>query len=196
MSSIGTKIPFPPSKITNRILGGINMLKKFIALTVICTALLIIATPTMAMLKVLDSAVAEELNDIAIKHLAVTYNVKSESITIIEGWVREFWNVKVDVYMIEAIIDKGLATEKKVQVPVRVDQKVVLNEAELAVLDENDKNLASSDPQIRIMTATDLTGESAKDEQKTNVVYYMVAAVVLAGLASIAGFKILRHKVK
>ncbi len=172
------------------------MLKKFIALTVICTALLIIATPTMAMLKVLDSAVAEELNDIAIKHLAVTYNVKSESITIIEGWVREFWNVKVDVYMIEAIIDKGLATEKKVQVPVRVDQKVVLNEAELAVLDENDKNLASSDPQIRIMTATDLTGESAKDDQKTNVVYYMVAAAVLIGLASIAGFKILRHKVK
>lgn len=196
MSSIGTKIPFPPSKLTNRILGGINMLKKFIALTVICTALLIIATPTMAMLKVLDSAVAEELNDIAIKHLAVTYNVKSESITIIEGWVREFWNVKVDVYMIEAIIDKGLATEKKVQVPVRVDQKVVLNEAELAVLDENDKNLASSDPQIRIMTATDLTGESAKDDQKTNVVYYMVAAAVLIGLASIAGFKILRHKVK
>ena len=107
------------------------MIKKSLVLAVVCGLLLIMSAPTMAILKVLDPEVSEELRTIAVNHLAETHNSNAVAITIEDGWLREFFNVKVEVYMLEAVIDQGLASELKIQVPGRVDEKVVLTADEL-----------------------------------------------------------------
>lgn len=104
--------------------------------------------------------------------------------------MREFWNVGVDLYMVEAIVDKGLASERKVQLPVRVDQKVVLSEADLALLEEEDAALAPEEPVARIMIAeggepveetapvADLTDDMSPGAGRT--IYYIAAAALAA----------------
>ncbi|MBT9131382.1 MAG: hypothetical protein DDT42_01679 [candidate division WS2 bacterium] len=162
------------------------MFKKFIALAVTCAVLMMMTVPALAMLKVLDPALSEELRGIARNHLVETLNIQPGAVSITDSWVREFWNVKVDVYMVVAIIDRGLPTEKKVQLPVRVDQKVVLTDAELKALEEQDNSLATSDPQIRILAVEQVT--------KPNYTPYYVLGIVLVGLLGTAAFIRMRRK--
>lgn len=172
------------------------MIKKSLVLAVVCGLLLIMITPAMAMLKVLDPEVSEELRAIAVNYLAETHNTDAAAINIEDGWVREFWNAKVEVYMVEAVIDQGLASEQKILVPVRVDQKTVLTAEELKALEEEDNKLAPSEPQARILTAEDApvedTSAPATDTAAApvaapdNTVYYGIALALVALIGTIA----------
>lgn len=132
-----------------------KVLKKAVVLTVVCLLLLVTAAPAAAMLKVLEPKLSEELREVAKAHLVRTENIAAAAIVIQEGWVQEYWNTGVEVYNVVAVIDKGLATERVVQIPVRVDQKVVLSDAEMTALKEKDKALAPEQPVMRIMMAPD-----------------------------------------
>ncbi|MBS3886772.1 MAG: hypothetical protein KGZ56_06925 [Dethiobacter sp.] len=179
------------------------MIKKSLVLAVVCGLLLIMATPTMAVLKVLDHEVSEELRAIAVNHLAETHNSNAVAITIEDGWLREFFNIKVEVYMLEAVIDQGLASEQKIQVPVRVDQKVVLTADELKALEDEDNKLAPSDPQEQTFRAT---GAPAEESEPTpandtaaapvaapnNTAYYTIALVSAALIGALAILKMRR----
>lgn len=172
------------------------MIKKSFILVVICGLLLIMATPTMAVLKLLDPEISEELRVIAVSHLAETHNTNAAAITVEDGWLREFWNVKVEVYMVEAVIDKGLASEQKIQVPVRVDQKAVLTADELKALEGEDNRLAPSDPQARIMSAPTTPAENSGAAPATdtaaapvtpnNTAYYGMALVLVVLIGTVA----------
>ncbi len=175
------------------------MIKKSLVLAVICSLLLIMAAPAMAILKVLDPEISEELRVIAVNHLAETHNIDATAITIEDGWLREFWNVKVEVYMVEAIIDRGLASEQKIQVPVRVDQKAVLTTDELKVLEEEDNKLAPTDPQARILMTESTPLEEAVPATDTdfaaapnNTTYFGIAIVSAALIGAMAVLRMRR----
>lgn len=166
------------------------MNKKSLILVVICSLLLLMTMPAMAILKVLDPAVSEELRTIAVNHLAKTQNIAPEAITIDNSWVREFWNLKVDVYLIEAVIDQGMAGEQKIQVPVRVDQKAVLTPADFQALEEEDNRIAASEPQARILKAN----QEAVPAETTNYTAYYATALVLVALAGMMAIMRMRRK--
>jgi len=130
------------------------MLKKLTLFTAVFAMLVLLASPAYAMLRVLEPELSDDLKAIAKEHIASSENIDAGAITIDDAWLREFFNVKVDVYMVEATIDKGLATEQKIQIPVRVDTKAVLSEADFALLTEEDNALAPDEPVMRIMSAT------------------------------------------
>jgi hypothetical protein len=134
------------------------MLKKAVVLTVVSLLLLVTVAPVAAMLKVLEPKLSEELREVAKTHLVRTENIAADAIDIQEGWVQEYWNIGVDVYNVLAVIDKGLATERKIQIPVRVDQKIVLSDTEMTALKEEDKALAPEQPVMRILMAPDEPG--------------------------------------
>lgn len=175
------------------------MSKKSFMLAVICGLLLIMATPTMAVLKVLDPAISEELRAIAVKHLAETHNTDATAISIEEGWLREVWNAKVEVYMVEAVIDRGLTSEQKVQVPVRVDQKTVLTADELKALEAEDNRLAPEDPQARIMmteSAPEEPAPAAGTDLSTAPSNTLYISIALFSAALIGAFAIPRMRRK
>ena len=130
------------------------MLKKLTLFTAVFAMLVLLASPAYAMLRVLEPELSDDLKAIAKEHIASSENIDAGAITIDDAWLREFFNVKVDVYMVEATIDKGLATEQKIQIPVRVDTKTVLSEADFALLTEEDNAQAPEEPVMRIMSAT------------------------------------------
>jgi len=130
------------------------MLKKLTLFTAVFAMLVLLASPAYAMLRVLEPELSDDLKAIAKEHIASSENIDAGAITIDDAWLREFFNVKVDVYMVEATIDKGLATEQKIQIPVRVDTKAVLSEADFALLTEEDNAQAPEEPVMRIMSAT------------------------------------------
>lgn len=155
--------------------------------------------PTMAMLKVLEPELSNELRVIAVNHFAQAHKVEAAAITIEDAWVREFWNAKVDVYMVEATVDKGLTTQQKIQVPVRVDQKVVLTDTELNALQEEDNRFAPNETVIRAMSGTQTKSEPVAAEDAVtevtpgaNNMFYYVVAVGLAVLLATATLLIRR----
>lgn len=170
------------------------MMNKIAAVLLSCALLLFPAAPGMAMLRVLEPELSGELRAIAREHLAVTQNVDIEAITIEGSWLREFWNSKVDVYMVEALINKGTDSSQKVEVPVRVDQKLVLSSAELSALEEEDRNLAPAEPQARILAAEQQPEAIPAPVRDTSLPaadytgYYLTAAALLAilGVGSLA----------
>ncbi len=131
------------------------MLKKLTLLTAVFAMLVMLASPAYAILRVLEPELSDELKAIAKEHTASSRNIDAAALTIDDAWLREFFNVKVDVYMIEATIDKNLSTEQKIQIPVRVDTKTVLSEADFAMLAEEDNALAPEEPVMRIMSVGD-----------------------------------------
>lgn len=134
------------------------MLKKAVVLSLVCLLLLAAPVSVSAMLIVLEPEVSEELREIAKTHLALTENIAADTIYILDGWVQTYWNISVDVYMVTAVIDRGLATEREVQIPVRVDQKVVLSDAEVAVLKEQDAAMTPDEPIMRALAVPDEAG--------------------------------------
>lgn len=171
------------------------MLKKSFVLAVVCIILLLtMAGPAVAVLKVLEPELSEELREIAKAYLVQEENISGDAITIEDGWVREYRNVGVDVYMVAAVVDKGLATERKVQLPVRVDQKVVLSDADLAALEEEDNALAPEEPVFRV-TGDPVAEEVSPGAGNTN--YYIAAAVLAAlilGTTLITRRRAIKHK--
>lgn len=140
-------------------------MKKLIATTLILL-LIAISQPAFAMLKVLDPEVSSELRNIAIDHITANHGVDKDSVSIEDGWVRELFHIKVDIYMIEATLNKGNADEQKLQIPVRVDTKSVLSEADFALLVEEDAAQTPDEPIARVMsldTAVTNEGEAAPE---------------------------------
>ncbi|MBT9173272.1 MAG: hypothetical protein DDT21_01666 [Syntrophomonadaceae bacterium] len=170
------------------------MMNKVVAGVVSLIFLLFLAAPGMAMLRVLEPELSGELQAIAREHLAVTQKADIEAIIVESAWLREFWNIKVDVYMVEAVVNKGLASERKVEVPVRVDQKLVLSPAELSALEEEDRKLAPAEPQMRILTAEQQPEVIVAPAQDASLPaadytgYYLTAAAMLTilGFGSLA----------
>jgi len=164
------------------------MLKKSFVIAAVCIVLLMaLSGPAAAILKVLEPELSEELREIAKAHIMQVENVSGDAITIEDGWVREYWNVEVDVYMVVAVVDKGLATERKLEIPVRVDRKAVLGADELAALEAEDNALAPEEPVARILMAEG--SEAAAEETAAgagNVTPYILAAALAAILVSAA----------
>ncbi|HSW35827.1 MAG TPA: LPXTG cell wall anchor domain-containing protein [Candidatus Limnocylindrales bacterium] len=184
------------------------MLKKSVVLVVTLVLLLTMAGSAMAMLKVLEPEVSEELRGIAKNHLAATHNIEPAAITITDGWVREFWNAKIDVYMIEAVINSGLATEQKIQVRVRVDQKIVLTDDEFNALEAEDERLAPAEPQGRVfVTTTEIEPNAPEaddgslalestDTGEASTPYILVFAALAVILMAVLGTSLLRKRRK
>lgn len=183
------------------------MPKKFTLFTAVFVILILVASPAYAMLRVLEPELSDELKAVAAEHLANSKNISADSITINDAWLREFFNIKVDVYMIEAVIDQGLATERKIQIPVRVDTKAMLTEADLALLAEEDNAQAPDEPVMRIMTATDMATteapldpqgqpvaeDAAASQSEDNTVFYMGALLLITAIL-VGGYTVMRRK--
>ena len=183
------------------------MLKKLTLFAVLFAMFVLIANPVSAMLKVLDQEISDELRALAKEHIASSQNIDAGSITIEDSWLREFFNLKVEVYMINAVIDQGLSTEQKQPIYVRVDTKAILNESELALLTEEDNAQAPDEPVMRIMTAVEqpveeaqpvaedleLAEEASAYEQGGNMIFYIGAAILVVAVLA-GGFIAVRRK--
>lgn len=174
------------------------MPRKSVVFLVVCLLVLLTAAPALAMLKVLDPDLSSELREIAGEYLAGQEGVAAEAITIEDGWVREFWNVGVDVYMVEAVVNKGLADERKIQLPVRVDRKEVLSGAALLALEEEDRALAPAEPVFRVMAAegNDAAAEELQQPSGSGSTVLYVSAAALAALLTGAALFIRRRTSK
>lgn len=170
------------------------MFKKVVMLGVVGLLLLAMTVPVSAMLKVLDPQVSEELRGIARQHLIQKENIPGDAIYIQEGWVRSLWGIGVDVYMVVTVINKGLATEREIQVPVRVDQKIVLSEAEMTALVNEDYALDSNQQVARALTLEDSAEQPA--ETAGNTIYYLIAGGAAILLLLGTGFAIKRFKTR
>lgn len=167
------------------------MLKNYLIAAIVCLLLLLPSRPGMAVLKVLDPAVSEELRNLAVEYIVRAHNVDRGAVTVENSWVREFWNIKTDVYMVEAMINKGLANEQKIAVPVRVDQKAVLSPDELKALEEEDIRLDAGEPQARITAQKGAPVQLVQpvpdgSRNGINITGYYIAALALLGMAGIA----------
>jgi len=184
------------------------MLKKLALFITVFSMLVLIASPASAMLRILEPETSQELQVIAQEHLANSMNIDASAITINETWLRELFSLKVDVYMVIAVIDQGLPTEQRVEVPVRVDTKAVLSESELAQLIEEDKAMTPDEPIMRAMSlevdteeVTDAVQEavpiSAEINQvetvsTNNTIFFVGAAILLIGV--LAGALVLKKR--
>lgn len=61
------------------------MLRKAVIFAVVCLLLLLTAGPALAMLKVLEPELSNELREIAREHLAQTEGITADTITIEDG---------------------------------------------------------------------------------------------------------------
>lgn len=166
------------------------MLKKLTLFTTVFAIFLLFASSANAMLRVLDTELSDELKAIAKQYLTSERNIDADAITIDEAWLREFFNLKVDVYMIETTIDQGLSTEQKIQIPVRVDTKLVLSEDDLAKLTEEDNALSTGEPIARTMSITveedaDVAADTILTETPVtgnNFILYIAGAILVAAI--------------
>jgi len=178
------------------------MLKKLTLFTAVFAMLVLLASPAYAMIRLLEPELSDELKAIAKEHIASSENISADAITINEAWLRELFNLKLDVYMVEATIDQGLSTERKIQIPVRVDTKAILSEADFALLVEEDNALAPDEPVARIMTATveepvaeDLSvAEDAEVSNPGGNTVLFVSAILLAVAVLAGGYAVIRRR--
>jgi hypothetical protein len=121
-------------------------MKKVFVLTLIM--LTVMATSAMAMLKVLEPALASELEGLVREQLAKEQNVSIDRVVIEEGWVLELHNIKVDLYVVIAKVNG-----EKVETHVHVGEKRVLTAEQTAALKAQDEKAAPAEPVFRIMSA-------------------------------------------
>jgi len=141
------------------------MKKTFIIVIVLLFSLF---SSAYAMLRVLEPELSLNLQAIAREHVATTQNADAEAIVIEGTWLREFWNIGVDVYKVEIMVN-----ESKITVPVSVYEKRVLSVEELSLLEANDLAAAPAEPQIRIMTA------DAELEPEKNLLPFLKISVLV-----------------
>ena len=160
-------------------------MKKVIALTMIMVIAL--ALPAMAALKVLSEELSAELELIAKEHYAAENKVPVESLKVTEGWVRELFSLKQEVYVVVFGEDKS--------VYVDVATKKVLSAKEMEDLIAQDLAKAPSEPIMRTMSlAVDTTEVEVEDTANTTRSYtaYYVGAALLAGAG--AGLVLLKSR--
>lgn len=160
-------------------------MKKIAILTLM---LILLATPALAMLKVLDAAVAQELEGIAKKNAAAEHKVELSKIAIQDPWLRELYNIKLEVYVVPMVVNGA-----EVTVYVQVDTKEVLSDAAMKALVAENLAKEPSEPVFRTMSlATDT--EAVEDTNQENLNYLPYVAGIV-GLVTIgAGAVIFRAR--
>jgi len=129
---------------------GVIKMKKILVLTLVM--LMVMATSAMAMLKVLEPALASELEGLVREQLAKERNVSLDRVVIEEGWVLELHSIKTDLYVVIATVNG-----EKVETHVHVGDKRVLTKEETAALKAENEKAAPSEPVFRVMTAIETT---------------------------------------
>jgi hypothetical protein len=163
-------------------------MKKVIVLTLIM--LTVMATSAMAMLKVLEPALASELEGLVREQLAKERNVSIERVVIEEGWVLELHNIKTDLYVVIATVNG-----EKVETHVHVGEKRVLTAEQTAALKAQNEKAAPAEPIMRIMSATEDTkaiAENAPVAESRPWYLFAGGAGALAVLA-VGAFVVLRR---
>ncbi|MBT9143533.1 MAG: hypothetical protein DDT29_01941 [Dehalococcoidia bacterium] len=146
------------------------MMKKVIVLTMI--VLTVMATSAMAMLKVLEPALASELEGLVREQLAAERRVSIDKVVIGEGWLLELHNLNTDLYVVIAAVNG-----EKVETHVHVADKRVLTAEETAALKAANEKAAPAEPIMRIMAA-DATADKQIAEAApvaNNRPWYLVA---------------------
>jgi hypothetical protein len=162
-------------------------MKKVIVLTLIM--LTVMATSAMAMLKMLEPALASELEGLVREQLAKERNVSIDRVVIEEGWVLELHNIKTDLYVVIAKVNG-----EKVETHVHVGEKRVLTAEQTAALKAQNEKAAPAEPVFRIMSAgaEDSIAENAPIAESRPWYLFAGGAGALAVLA-VGAFVVLRR---
>ena len=164
-------------------------MKKILVLTLVM--LTVMATSAMAMLKVLEPALASELEGLVREQLAKERNVSLDRVVIDEGWVLELHNIKTELYVVIATVNGD-----KVETYVHVADKRVLTKEQAAALKAENEKAAPSEPVFRIMaadaTADKQIAESAPVAQ-SRPWYLMAGGAGILTMLGVGAFVVLRR---
>jgi len=145
--------------------------KKILLLTLV--VVMMMASSAMAMLKVLEPALASELEGLVREQIAAERKVNIDQVTINEGWLLELHNIKAELYVVTAIVGGD-----KVERHVHVGEKRVLTAEEVTALKAANEKAAPTEPVMRIMSAIDTTAEKAVQAQAITTAWAPAAAGV------------------
>ncbi|KAF0195173.1 MAG: hypothetical protein FD169_1527 [Bacillota bacterium] len=156
-------------------------------ITILALLLVLLATPAFAMLKVLEAPLAKELEGLAKQHAASRLNVSVDKVAVDDAWLLEFFNIKVEVYVVPMVVNGVKTTEY-----VRVDTKAVLTEADIEALRAEDNKNAPKEPIFRTMSIgiDKVEAEAPKKPNYTPYVAGVVGLVVLGAGAIILKVKL------
>jgi len=165
-------------------------MKKILALTMV--VLMVMATNAMAMLKILEPALATELEGLVREQIAAERKISIDRVTIEEGWVLELHSLKLDLYVVRATVD-GAKVETHVHVG---DKRVLTQEAAAALIAENSK-AASADPQVRITNfaaTTDKALAEVAPVNERNPWHIAAGGAGIIALLGVGAFAVLRKR--
>jgi len=148
-------------------------MKRILILTLILTLL---ALPASGMLKLLDPAIAAELELIARTHVATERNIPLAQVVVANPWLLELRGLEMEVYVIPLVI-----REEKVTAYVRVKDKAILTEKEVDTLKGEEAALMTKSDRAFITTLA-ATEIAVPAEETPSMLPYALAG----GLATVA----------
>ncbi|MDP3058573.1 MAG: hypothetical protein Q8N36_03860 [bacterium] len=156
-------------------------MKKMLVLTMLL--IIVLATPSLAALKILEPALALELETVARQHVATTKGVDLAKVTISDAWLQELFNTKNDVYVVNVKVN-DVTEETYVQI---ANKKILTAKEYQELVDENIKK-APSEPQTRTMSATaeEVAIITTKEVEKSKLPNYLGGMAVFAALGAVA----------
>ncbi|MBT9157146.1 MAG: hypothetical protein DDT36_00124 [Firmicutes bacterium] len=159
-------------------------MKRILILTLILTLL---ALPASGMLKILDPAIAAELELIARTHVATERNIPLAQVVVADPWLLELRGLEMEVYVIPLVI-----REEKVTAYVRVKDKAILTEKEVDTLKGEEAALMTKSDRAFITTLA-AAEVAVPTETPTSMLPYALAGG-LATVALGAGLIIVKRK--
>jgi len=151
-------------------------------IAILTLMLVLLATPTLAALKMLEAPLAKELEELAVKAAAARHNVSVEKVEIIDPWLLELFNIKTEVYVVPLVVNGEKVTEY-----VQVDNKKVLSQSEMEALRADDEKNAPEEPVFRTL-AIDMGEEDTEvTVTGTNKPSLLPYAAVFVGLIALGG---------
>ncbi|MBT9175794.1 MAG: hypothetical protein DDT20_00094 [Firmicutes bacterium] len=164
-------------------------MKKVIVLILI--VLTVMATSAMAVLKVLEPALASELEGLVREQLATERKVSIDRVVISEGRVLELHNIKTDLYVVVAAVNG-----EKVETHVHVGEKRVLTAEETAALNAANEKAAPSEPIMRITAlkeTSDKQMEVATPVANSRAWYMAAGGAGILMVLTVGAFVVLRR---
>jgi len=155
---------------------GEIFMKRLVILTLI---LLTFAVPASGMLRLLDPAVAAELELIARNQVAADRNIPVAQVVAVEPWLMDLRGTSVEVFVVPLTIG-----EEKLTAYVRVKDKAIISEKDVEALKAAENAIATKSDRAFVTTfaAETATTDTATEESRPNVLYY----ALLGGFATTA----------
>jgi len=153
-------------------------MKRLVVLTLI---LLTFAVPASGMLRLLEPAVAAELELIARTQVAADRNIALSQVVAVDPWLLELRGINTEVFVVPLTIG-----EEKFTAYVRVKDKAILTEKEVETLKSEDNAVMAKSDRVFITTLAaenaPIATDTAAKESRTALLYY----ALLGGFATTA----------